>query len=139
MMGQMTGLPEEKLGQDVELNEALKNFRASVHAWSDAELSRERQPGRPVQLMSWRVAVGWALGLVLVAGSVGGGVYERQHQRAVAQAAALAAARQQAQLKEQLAAMEDEDLLAKVNSDIARKAPSAMEPLAQLMDEDQAQ
>jgi hypothetical protein len=33
---------------------------------------------------------------------------------------------------------EDEDLLAQVDSDVSREVPSAMEPLAQLMAEDES-
>jgi hypothetical protein len=44
--------------------------------------------------------------------------------------------------QERLAALErarqeEEDLLAKVDSDVSREVPSAMEPLAQLMAEDE--
>jgi hypothetical protein len=34
---------------------------------------------------------------------------------------------------------DDEDLLAKVDSDVSRQVPRAMEPLAQLMVEDETQ
>ena len=36
------------------------------------------------------------------------------------------------------AATKDQDLLATVDSDVSREVPAAMEPLAQLMDEDGA-
>jgi hypothetical protein len=38
---------------------------------------------------------------------------------------------------EQQARQEDEDLLAKVDSDVSREVPAAMEPLAQMMAEDE--
>jgi hypothetical protein len=49
------------------------------------------------------------------------------------------AARQQKLADEQRALKENEDLLAQVDSDVSRQVPSAMEPLAQLMDVDEAQ
>ena len=86
---------------------------------------------------SWRLAAGWALGFVLAVGGVSGGVYEH-HQRQ--ESARIEAARQAEQLKQaaEQRAREEEELLAKVDSDVAREAPSAMEPLAQLMAEDES-
>jgi hypothetical protein len=67
-------------------------------------------------------------------------LYERHHQRELQKiAAAERAARQQKLEAEQRASKEDEDLLAKVDSDVSREVPSAMEPLAQLMSENEAQ
>ena len=51
--------------------------------------------------------------------------------------AAVREAEHQRQVAEQRA-REEEDLLAKVDSDVSREVPSAMEPLAQLMAEDEA-
>jgi hypothetical protein len=42
-----------------------------------------------------------------------------------------------AQQRSQQARQEDDDLLAKVDSDVSREIPTAMEPLAQLMAEDE--
>jgi hypothetical protein len=123
---------------DVELEQTLQNFRNSVHAWSDAAYSRPRGVTREVRLRSWRLAVSWALGCVLVAGSVSGGLFERQHRLELARLAAQQrAAEQQRQLREQQAAtVSDEVLLAGVDSDISREVPSALEPLAQMMADD---
>jgi uncharacterized protein HemX len=130
----------EELG---ELDEALTNFRLSIHAWSEAAFSRERTAIAPVAPRKiWRMAVGWALGCVLVAGGASAGLWQQQ-QREMRNAAARVA--QQQRLHEQLAAQqrslqarqEDEDLLAKVDSDVSREVPAAMEPLAQLMVEDE--
>jgi uncharacterized protein HemX len=133
------GLPGEERERDEALEQALKNFRSSVHAWSEAELSHPRTV-RVVHVTSWRVAAGWALGCVLAAGSVGAGVYDHHRRQEVARIAAAAeAARQQKQAEDQRASKENEDLLAKVDSDISRTVPSAMEPLAQLMAEDETQ
>ena len=134
-----SGLPKEEQEQmEVGLEQALKNFRSSVHAWSDASYGQTRT-ATAVRHMSWRLAASWALGCVLVAGSVAGGFYERHHHQEIAKAAA-EAARQQKLTAAQLAPKdEEEDLLAKVDSDVSREVPSAMEPLAQMMTEDGAQ
>ena len=126
-------------GQDVELEQALRNFRLSVHAWSEAAYNRPRTLAHEVRHRSWRLAAGWALGCVLVAGSVSGGMYERHHRQEQARMAAAARAAESArQIREQQAREEEEDLLAKVESDVSREVPSAMEPLAQLMAEDES-
>jgi hypothetical protein len=124
--------------EDVELEQALKNFKSSVHAWSDAAYSRPRGIAKEVRQRSWRLALGWALGCALVAGSVSGGLLGRHHRAEAARiAAAQRAAERQKQLREQQARAQvsDEALLADVDSDVSRQVPSAMEPLAQMMDE----
>ena len=142
MMGLQTGSPDSRNGHDAALDpaleQALKNFRSSVHAWSEAELSKPRTV-RVVHLTSWRTATGWALGCVLAAGSIGGGLYARHHQQELAKVAAAEAARQQKIADMQQDRKDDEDLLAKVDSDVSRQVPRAMEPLAQLMVEDEVQ
>jgi len=131
---------DEGIELEAGLERALKDFRSSVHAWSEAEYSRPRQGTNMVRLMSWRVAAGWALGCVLAAGSLGGGLVERHHRQEQAKIAAAAeAARQQKLEAEERAAKENDDLLAKVDNDVSRQVPQAMEPLAQLMAEDDAQ
>jgi uncharacterized protein HemX len=123
--------------QDSELDEALTNYRLSVHAWSDAAFSRPRTVVAPRRV--WRLAAGWALGCVLIAGGASAGVWQH-HQREMRIAAARVAEQQQmvAQQREQQARrQEDEDLLAKVDRDVSREVPVAMEPLAQLMGEDE--
>jgi uncharacterized protein HemX len=126
-----------------ELDEALTNFRLCVHAWSEAALSRQRTAVAPVAPRKvWRLALGWALGCVLVAGGASAGVWQHQ-QREMRNAAAHVA--EQQRLQERLVTQqrslqvrqEDEDLLAKVDSDVSREIPVAMEPLAQLMVEDE--
>jgi len=125
---------------DAELSEALTNFKLSVHAWSDAELSRPRMLAHGVRRRSWRLAAGLALGCALVAGGVSGGVYERQQKQEAARIAAEAkVAEQQRLVAAEKARQDEEDLLAKVDSDVSRETPSAMEPLAQLMAEDEGQ
>jgi hypothetical protein len=124
---------------DLELELALKDFKSSVHAWSDAAFSRSRTWTLEVRRRSWRLALGWALGCLLVVGSVSGGLLERHHRMVVAQIVEQQRiAEQQRQLREkQLNQTTDEALLAGVDSDVSRQVPSAMEPLAQMMSDDE--
>jgi hypothetical protein len=132
------GLKEPAVNsEDVEMEQALKSFKSSVDAWSDAMYSRPRTVSKEIRVRSWRLAAGWALGCALVAGSVSGGLLERHHRQEAARIGAeQRAAEQQRQLRQQEAAkVSDEVLLADVDSDVSRQVPSAMEPLAQMMDE----
>jgi hypothetical protein len=129
------------MDQDFELEQALHEFKSSVHAWSDAAYNRPRTLAREVRQRSWRLAVGWALGCLLVAGSVSGGLFERQHRIELQKIAAQQRAEEQQKLahQQQAAGVSDEVLLAGVDSDVSRQVPSAMEPLAQMMSEDEPQ
>jgi hypothetical protein len=132
---------ELDLGLEPELEQALDAFRLSVHALSEAAYSRPRTVTVLTHRRVWRQAAGWALGCVLTAGIVSTGFYE-QHQRQVAAQRAAQQAEQNRlaaqQMREQQMREEDE-LLAKVDSDVAREVPSAMEPLAQLVAEDESE
>jgi hypothetical protein len=138
--GDKQNVVEEKAELDVKdplLEQALMNFKSSVHAWSDAELSRPRMAARVVRHRSWRLAAGWVLGCALVVGGISGGVHERHQREETARIAAAArVAEQQRLIAAEHAKEAEEDLLAKVDSDVSREVPSAMEPLAQLMSED---
>jgi hypothetical protein len=126
----------EEIHLEPELRQALGHFKASVCGWSSEVMSRveERRsrPARPVRRRVWRLAGGWALASLMVAGTVSGLLYERHQQQVLAQMQheRLLEQQQQMTLERQQA---EEDLLAKVESDISREVPSAMEPLAQLM------
>jgi hypothetical protein len=126
---------------DAEFEQALKNFKSSIHAWSDAAYNRPRGLAHEVKRRSWRLAVSWALGCALLAGSASGVVYERRHQKEMARiAAAQRAAQQQAQLHEQqvrATESDDEVLFADIENDVSRQVPSALEPLAKMMDDAQ--
>jgi hypothetical protein len=63
--------------EDMALEQALKNFRMSVVAWSDAAYSRPRTVTQAVRRKSWRLAAGWAMGCALAVGVVAGAGYER--------------------------------------------------------------
>ena len=125
---------------DPELKSALADFRLSFHAFSDAAYARARMPlaRAPRRGRVWRLVAGCALGCVLLAGSVSSGVY-RHHRKEVgiAQAREAQHQRQLAADRASQQAREEEDLLAKVDSVIARQTPSAMEPLARLMSDDE--
>jgi hypothetical protein len=127
-----------KAVEDVELEAALKNFRECVTAWSDAELSRPRTHVELVRHRSWRLAAGWALACALLAGGVSGGLYGHHQKLEKARIALIERqAEQQRLIAQERARAEEEDLLAKVDSDVSREVPSAMEPLAQLMNGDE--
>ena len=126
--------------QDTVLEQALRNFKLSVRAWSEAAYSRPRVAQMAVRHRSWRLAAGWAMACVLVAGSVSGGVIEHVHQRqAAARAAAARVQELQRERQEQMAAarqrqVQDQKLMTTVDTDISQEVPSAMEPLADLME-----
>jgi hypothetical protein len=142
--------------EDPVVAEALKNFKASMNAWGNAAMSRPRTTVRTVR-HTWRLAASWALGCVMAAGSVAGALYERHHQQELARIAAMHVAAQKAAQERAAAGQsavaivpapsakrqspaantseQDEDLLATVDKDVSREVPAAMEPLAQLMNE----
>lgn len=125
---------------DPGLQQALGDFKASVHAWSDAMVSRPRTVQQTVVRRAWRLAAGGALASILIAGAVTGELYEH-HERQVQQAR-IAAERQAEQQQLALEAQrvhEEQDLLAKVDRDVSREVPSALEPLASLMTDDPTQ
>jgi hypothetical protein len=130
--------PNEGAAQDPELEQVLRDFRTSVHAWSEAVYQRPRLVEVAPRRMAWRKAAAWALGSVLVAGGVGGGLLEYQHQREQARIAAAREAQHQRQIQAERARQAEEEL-ASVDSDISRQVPDALEPLAQLMTTDESQ
>ncbi len=130
--------PTEMEEMDSAMKQALGDFKASVHAWSDAAYSSPRMVRNAVVHRTWRLAAGWSIAAVLLAGTLSGGLYE-QHRRAVeAQVAAAQEAAHQRELAAQRAqqqAQQEDDILASVDKDISREVPNAMEPLAALTDE----
>jgi alpha-D-ribose 1-methylphosphonate 5-triphosphate synthase subunit PhnH len=145
----------DKLAGEFEdpVAEALENFKASVDAWSDAAYSRPRTAvSVGVRRGGWRLAASWALACMLASGSLAGWMVERHHQQELARTVAMKAAAQKAAqdraaaeqsaaamaTKQQSAAKanaKNEDLLATVDSDVSREVPAAMEPLAQLVND----
>jgi hypothetical protein len=118
--------------QEAELREALGNFKASVDAWSDAMMSRPREAKAPART-NWSAVTKWALGCVVFAGTVSGGVYQNHRQQEAARVEAARVAEQQRQLAATKVSIQDDDLMANVDSDIAREVPSALQPMASLM------
>ncbi|MGH9600503.1 MAG: hypothetical protein ACRD27_11610 [Terracidiphilus sp.] len=123
--------------QDPLVEQALRNFKASVLAWSEASYSRPRAVETANRARSWRRAASWAMACVLFAGGVSGGVFEHvRQQRAAEQIAAQAQRARQEQLAaaERRAQARNQKLMATVDTDISQEVPSAMEPLADLME-----
>jgi hypothetical protein len=133
--------PENLETMEPELREALGNFKASVDAWSDAMMSRPRRAKAPART-NWSAVTKWAMGCVVFVGTVSGGLYQNYRQQEVARVEAARVAEQRRELaatkvtkpEDDLTA--NDDLMANVDSDIAREVPSALEPMASLMTED---
>jgi uncharacterized protein HemX len=121
-----------------ELQEALRNFRLSVESWSEAAYNRSRPLMQVHGRRIWRLAAGWALGCALLFGAVSFGVHERRVRQEQARIA-FAAQQEKQRLAAEEQAREEEELLARVDSEVSREVPSAMEPLAQLMTGDESQ
>jgi hypothetical protein len=135
-----------------ELDETLKGFRASVHAWSDATCGRPSVMAK-VPGLRWRLAWGCAVGMLMTVVGVGTLVRvphrvspqaaeppETLSERASEQAPALVASKREPVVVSRSAsagrsAMRADDSLASVDSDVSRQVPQALEPLAQLMDD----
>ena len=133
---------EEIEALDPVLKQALGDFKESVHSWSDAAYARPRNLHSSSSSRTWRLAAGWSLAAMLIAGATSGGVY-MHHKRLVAdQIAAQRAAelqRQEAIARAQKQAQDEEEMLASVDTAVSREVPSAMEPLAQLSEESDSQ
>jgi len=125
----------DDLELEPELREAIGNFKTSLSAWTEEAISRPRKLTSRARV-NWALATKWALGCAVFIGTVSGGVYENHHQQVAAKAEAARLAEQQRELAAQRA-REEADLMARVDNDIAREVPSALEPLASLMEENQ--
>ena len=127
----------EKLGP--ELREALGDFKLSVDAWSEAMISRPREVKAPDRA-NWSAVTKWALGCAVFAGTVSSGVYQNHKQVEAAKVEAARIAEQQREMEAaRVAKVNEEDLMANIDSDVARQVPSALQPLASLMTDDEAQ
>jgi len=125
----------DDLELEPELREAIGNFKASLDALSEDAMSRPREIIAPARV-NWSLATKWALGCAVFMGTVSSGIYENHRTQEMAKVEAARIAEQQLELVAQHA-REEADLMAKVDSDIAREVPSALEPLASLMYENQ--
>jgi hypothetical protein len=137
--------------EDVQVEEALRNFRAGIHQWSGREYARPRAIERTrwsrFQAGFWRMianpALGGTLAAALLITSIGVPV-GIQHERAVEAVRQAALVQQKKDLQQHLAEEEakktmsldkvdDGAFLDDVDSDIAQATPDAMQPLASLM------
>ena len=130
--------PSEWDELDPALKQALGDFKASVHAWSEAAANRPHARcarwwcgGRG----GWRP--GWGLASVLIAGAASGGLYEHHHQQELARIAAAQQAAHQRELAAERAQARTK-MLAKVDSEVSQEVPSALEPLAALSTQDES-
>lgn len=121
---------------DPVLQAALRSFRTSVQAWTDAAYYRPRTAVAPhAERFAWRRAAAGVLSLVLLFGLIGTAVYERHEHNVIARQQQQQREQERQRLLAEQHAREAEDLFANVDSDVSREVPAAMEPLAQLMDE----
>jgi hypothetical protein len=120
--------------EDPMLQSALKDFRASVHAWSDAAYNRARPAlsAAPYRI-AWRRVATWVLSLALSFGIVGTAAYERHQHNLIAHHQELQREQERQRALAAEHARETEDLMANVDSDVSREEPAALEPLAQMM------
>jgi len=129
---------EQMEALDPVLKQALSEFKASVHAWSDAEFHRPRTATNTVAHRTWRLAAGWSLAVILLAGTGSTGVYEHHQRQVAAQAAAAREAERQREMAAEKARQQEqweEEMLASVDTAVSRAVPSAMDPLVQVADE----
>jgi hypothetical protein len=126
--------------EDANLEAVLADFRTSVHAWSEATYRNRPIVFSPVsrRILGQR-SLAWTLSVAVVAGIASAGAYEYHQRDLVRQAAVQREAEHQRQLALEQHAREVDDLLAMVDSDLSREVPSAMEPLASLMADDNKQ
>jgi hypothetical protein len=134
--------------QDPMLQAVLHDFRVSAQAWSEAKYQSSSAASlrnkslvlspSPRRTLGQR-SLAWALSLAVAAGVASTGAYELHQRDLTRQAAAQREAEHQRQLAIQQHARDVDALLAKVDSDLSRQVPSAMEPLASLMADDNTQ
>lgn len=133
----LTGHADDPEEMEPELHEALGDFKLSVGAWSEAMISRPREAKAPART-NWGAVTKWALGCAVFACTVSGGVYQNHKQVEAAKLEAARMAEQQhATEAAKLTNADEEDLMADVDSDVARQVPSALEPMATLMNDDE--
>ena len=144
-MNKLNGIKSQhhEFEEDPTVALALQHFRDSIHAWSEAELSQPRAVTNRVFFWAIRrPALNWAAASIMALTAVSiplayryEASQQQKHEAFVLEQqkiASEAAARQQAY------AVDDEDLLRHVDSDIAQATPDAMEPLASLMSDSTA-
>ncbi|WP_348264628.1 hypothetical protein P8935_08845 [Telmatobacter sp. DSM 110680] len=133
----LTGQAEDPERLQPELRKALDDFKLSVDAWSEAMISRPRE-AQALARRNWSAITKWAMGCLVFAGTVSSGVYQNHKQVEAARVEATRIAEQQRAMEAaKVANVNEEDLMADVDSDVARQVPSALEPMATMMNDDQ--
>lgn len=116
-----------------ETQEAIGNFRSSIHAWSEAAYRQPSWSAAPSpHALAWRRTLAWALGVLVTVGAASGAVYEHHHQQVLAWQAQQRHLQQERVLASKRAAEMDE-LMAQVDQDVSQEVPDALEPLATMM------
>lgn len=137
---------------DPHVEEALRNFRLSMHSWSEHEFNRRpavvrTQPARSAWRWLMAPAVTWAASAALAIAAVGVPVGVHYHNAVISREKAAEDARQHKLQEIQEAAqtqiahtnIDDDKLLQHVDTDIAQDTPDAMQPLASLMSDSGAE
>lgn len=130
---EMTGMTSPEAG-DARLEKALGDFRASIHAWSEARM-RTFSPAVVLapHVVAWRRTVAWAIGVVLAVGAASGAVYERHRQQILAREAEQRQVELEQRAQAARRAADMDQLLANVDRDVSQEVPDALEPLARMM------
>lgn len=127
----------ELKAMEPELRQALGDFKLSVGAWSEAMMGRPREAKAPARI-NWSAVTKWALGCTVFVGTVSGGLYQNHKQVEAARVETARVAAQQRSLESAKAAkVDEEELMADVDSDVSRQVPSALEPMASMMAADE--
>jgi DNA polymerase III psi subunit len=136
-------MPEHKIREreieelDPALSQALHDFKASVHAWSDDAYYRARSLRTAVSRGSWRLAVSLSLASALCAAVISGSLYQQRREEAQARVAMAEQVERDRQLAQERAEQQEqqaEKILASVDTAVSREVPTAMEPLAAMGD-----
>ena len=117
---------QDLAGEKPELEQALRHFKASVDAWSDAAYHQPRTAAKSAVRHSWRMATGWALGCLLAVGSLAGAAHEVYHRQELAKIAAQKAAQKAAQER----AAQERAAAARVSAQPASVQPEKKTPAA---------
>lgn len=146
-----SGGAENPLDPDDEMRLVLDDFRMSVHAWSEAAYHRPRKISAAEHRV-WRRTLAWALGCVMAVGVLLTGIYPLRQKSQPEQTARVAVVQApeevakpavqtpvQAPVQVAVNTQEDESWMTKVDSDVSRQVPAAMEPLAQLLNENESE
>jgi hypothetical protein len=140
----MTFEDKNRETEDARVEMALRHFREGVREWSEREYARPRSVATARPAAFWRAisrpVTVWGMAAVLaISGVTVPAVRYHQHEVKLAEEAKQKAleARQKhdEEIRQAALAVDDEDLLNHVDSDIAQATPDAMEPLASLMNE----